>query len=135
LQPTARENARSGCNGGVMRFSSSMLALLVAGCATSPQQLCEPIVSSGWTYSGPDPVLDEQLEGDLPRTPYYTNENKIVRFVRHVWYRQGEDRILACTFGGWVGDKCSVQVREFERRGAGWSKGAEDMVLCNVVPQ
>jgi hypothetical protein len=109
----------------VMRFSAPILVLLLAGCATSPRDLCAQLVPSGWTYIGPDEVLEHKLEDRLPQEP----------FVRHVWYRRGENKVLACTFGGVLGDPCSVATEEFELSGESWSNGAQNAVLCNVVPE
>ena len=116
-----------------MRISASLLTLLLAGCATNPQPICAQLVSKEWTYIGRDASLDEQLSGELPRAPYYTNEGKRVRFLRRVWYRQGDSKILACTFGGLFSDSCSASSTEFERREGTWSKGSENAILCNVV--
>ena len=116
-----------------MRVSTSLLTLLLAGCATNPQPICAQLVSKDWTYMGRDASLDEQLSSELPRAPYYTNEGRRVRVLRRVWYRQGDSRILACTFGGLSSDSCSVSSTEFERHAGTWSKGSENAMLCNVT--
>ena len=132
IQPIVRGDALR-LNGGVMRVSASLLTLLLVGCASNPQPICAQLVSKDWTYIGRDASLDEQLSSELLRAPYYTNEGKRVGFLRRVWYRQGESRIMACTFGGLFRDSCSVSSTEFERHEGSWSKGGGNMVLCNVT--
>lgn len=114
-------------------LSVTLAVAALEGCAASPKHLCGSIVPGSWVYVGPDESLTSLHEADLPKAPYQTNEGKPVRAVKHVWYRNGPDALLACTFAPRVGDTCSVRTTEFTRVGDAWSKGRENAVLCNVA--
>ncbi len=118
----------------VRRSAAAILAVAaLGGCAVSPQQLCGSIVPSSWVYVGPDAALTTLNEADLPHTPYQTNDGKQVRVVQRVWYRDGPEALLACTFARRARDTCSIRTTEFTRVGGMWSKGRENEVLCHVA--
>jgi hypothetical protein len=91
------------------------------------------MVPGSWVYLGPDDALTAMHEADLPQAPYRTNEGKPIRAVQRVWYRNGPDALLACTFARRAHDTCSVRTTEFKRLGDTWSKDRENAALCNVL--
>jgi hypothetical protein len=118
----------------VRRSAATILALTaLAGCAESPSHLCDSIVPSSWVYLGPDDTLNAMHSADLPQAPYQTNAGKPALAIQRVWFRNGPDALLACTFARHARDTCSVRTTEFTRVGDAWSKGREDGVLCNVA--
>lgn len=112
---------------------SALLAIALTGCAISPQQLCAPHAPGTWQYLGPDKALASLLGEELPHAPYTTNKGEAVRSVRHVFFRGGEQQLLACTLARGAGNDCSVRTTSFQRIDNVWVKGGEDAVLCNVL--
>jgi hypothetical protein len=116
-----------------LRASAILASEVLAGCAISPQQLCAPNAQSTWQYIGEDKGLSTLLDARLPHAPYSTNEGKPVRAVQRVWFRLGDDQLLACTLARHARDDCSVRTTEFIRIDGAWSMRSEDEVLCNVL--
>jgi hypothetical protein len=106
---------------------------LLGSCVATPHELCSAIVPSDWRYVGADQSLDGLLGANLPNAPYETSDGSPVHAVRHIWYRNGENALLACTLAIRSRDNCSVRVTEFARKNDMWSKGRDNAVLCNVV--
>jgi hypothetical protein len=117
----------------LVRASALLAFALIAGCAVSPQQLCAPYVPDTWQYLGRAKQLATQLDADLPHVPYMTNEGKVVGSLQHVWFRGGEDQLLACTLARGAMNDCSVTTTAFQRIEKVWVKGRENAVLCNVL--
>lgn len=116
-----------------LRASAVLASAVLSGCAVSPQRLCAPSAPGEWQYIGEDQDLSELLDVSLPHAPYTTNEGKLVSSVQRVWYRIGDQQLLACTLARHARDNCSVRTTEFTRIDGGWSKRGEESVLCNVL--
>jgi hypothetical protein len=82
---------------------------------------------------GDNDALAQQFASELPVAPYTTNEGELVKSARHVWYRDGDDHLLACTLSSRARKTCSVRSTEFVRTASGWSKEQENAMLCNVL--
>jgi hypothetical protein len=115
------------------RASAILASAVLAGCAVNPQHLCAPSAPTAWQYIGEDQGLSTLLDASLPHAPYTTNEGKPVRAVQRVWYRIGDQRLMACTLARHARNNCSVRTTEFMRIDGVWSKRNEDAVLCNVL--
>lgn len=118
-----------------MRLDAVLILALVilGGCTISPQKLCAPHVPGDWQYLGQNKELANQLGTSLPSAPYTTNKGKAVRSLQHVWYRGGEQQLLACTLARRAKDDCSVRTTVFQRLDNTWVKGPENAVLCDVL--
>ena len=111
----------------------TVITFALTGCASSPERLCASLVEEPWIYVGSNDVLEQQFRSELPVAPYITNEGKSIRSIRHVWYRDSDERLLACTLGSHARDTCSVSSTEFVRTVSGWSMKGKNAVLCNVI--
>lgn len=115
-----------------MRSSIVAFAMLLAGCAANPRSLCEIVIPTSWAYLPQAPSASLTLDSSLPRTPYRTNEGRLVSSVRHLWYERG-DELMVCTLDRRARDTCSVVTTRFSASGAGWVKLSDDAVLCHVL--
>lgn len=101
-----------------------VLALVLAGCASTSVRSCSDIAGPGWRVLRHAPANADQL---LALQGIGTRE-------RTVWLGKGEDRVFACHYEtGLIYPGCSAsRGYVFERKGASWVSDGVVLSTCDM---